>query len=401
MKRTPVILAMLMLVTGCGGSDTPPAPSVSGGAIVHKPVVQTTLTPDVPTTSASQDLSASPAIATVNGTPITTAQLEKPLIDAYGLNMLLQLVQLELAKQDAGKAGMTVTKADFDQELVNTLRTLVPNAMPDEYPEVIRQILSTQHLTRAEFDLVVQTNTYLRKIAEPTVSKWITEDKLREAFNTTYGEQVQVRHIQVANVHDAVDAKNLLATEPFEQVAAERSQNARTRAVGGELPPFSLSNPNIPEAFKNAAFALKVGEVSDPVEADSAFHIIKLEKRIAPKIVKFDDVRESVRLDLVNKATQATVKQLRTQLAQQAMVSMKIVDPGLKAQFEERMAEGKAQAKVDQEAELRRDIIRKAQDGTMSGKRPTTQGARPPATMSGSVPLSDTPSTPVVPTTNP
>ena len=45
---------------------------------------------------------------------------------------------------------------------------------------------------------------------------------------------------------------------------------------------------------------LKGGEVSDIVNADNAFHLIKVENRIAPKVVKFEDVRESLRLPSAN-----------------------------------------------------------------------------------------------------
>ena len=54
-----------------------------------------------------------------------------------------------------------------------------------------------------------------------------------------------------------------------------------------------MNATNVPQVFKDTAFALKNGEVSDPVQADNAYHIIKVENRIAPKVVKFEDVKET------------------------------------------------------------------------------------------------------------
>ena len=53
--------------------------------------------------------------------------------------------------------------------------------------------------------------------------------------------------------------------------------------------------------------ALQPGEVSDPVQAEGAYHLIKLEKRIAPKAVKFEDVKESIRKDLTERVVQAVM----------------------------------------------------------------------------------------------
>ena len=51
-------------------------------------------------------------------------QLIGPLIEAHGLNMLVNLVQLEMARQDAVKAGVTVSAADFQEERQQTLDKL-------------------------------------------------------------------------------------------------------------------------------------------------------------------------------------------------------------------------------------------------------------------------------------
>src|SRR5262245_6182496 len=241
--------------------------------------------------SASVPPSSDPILARLNGRPITLSQIEPTLIESYGLNILLNVVQLDLARQEAARAGVTVTPADFAREREQTLAKMFPDAEKGDIEPLFDQFLQQQHISKPEFDLVLQTNTYLRKIAEPLSKDKISDAALQEAFRQLYGETVQVRHIQVGNMQEVLEAKRRLAAgEPFEKVAADMSRNARTAPLGGELPPFSRQSSSYPQAFKEAAFALKEGEVSDAVQAEGSLHLIKLERRIAPKAVKFEDV---------------------------------------------------------------------------------------------------------------
>jgi parvulin-like peptidyl-prolyl isomerase len=336
-------------------------------------------------------------VAQIGNVTVTLEQLQRPLLEGYGLNVLLNLVQLEIVKESAGRAGVKVTPQDIQQERdqtiermfkesndklidkMNGLRAKNENAEADKIAEQIKkdnaqafeQFLQNQHISRAEFDIVTETNTYLRKIAEPMLIGKISEDNLHAAFNALYGETVKCRHIQCANVPEINQAKAKLASgEPFAKVAQEMSRNAGTGPLGGELPPFSLQTQGLPQEFKDAAFGLKEGQVSEIVSAEGAFHLILLEKRIPPKAVKFEDVKDSLRADLQDKAVQATVKQLRGQLADQAVGGGLVInDPILKKQWQDRLDKRKANIKS-------RDEMRKQWE--LERERSATQPAATP-----------------------
>jgi len=63
-------------------------------------------------------------VARVAGQDITWDMLQKPLVDAYGLQMTLHLVQLEMAKQKARDKGAIVTEADIADERQRTAESL-------------------------------------------------------------------------------------------------------------------------------------------------------------------------------------------------------------------------------------------------------------------------------------
>ncbi len=75
--------------------------------------------------------------------------------------------------------------------------------------------------------------------------------------------------------------------EDFEGLAKEFSDEPGAKTGGGELPWFGRATPGQPggmvKPFEDAAFALKDGEISDIVETDFGFHVIKSEGRRTDK----------------------------------------------------------------------------------------------------------------------
>ena len=87
--------------------------------------------------------------------------------------------------------------------------------------------------------------------------------------------------------------------EDFAKLAKENSDDAGSKDKGGEYDFFGHGKM-VPE-FEKAAFALKPGEISDPVETQFGFHIIKLEERRAAAA---PDTDQKVRQQIVDKLKQ-------------------------------------------------------------------------------------------------
>ena len=318
-----------------------------------------------------------PIIAHVEGVSITLEQLRQPLMEAYGLNLLLRLAELDLAKSDAAKAQLTVTDVDVQHEREFMIEGLFKDAPADQdRKQLLDQFLAQRHISPFEFDLLVKSNAYLRKIAEPLIKDKITEENLHQAFGVVYGETVQIRHIQCANMQEIAEAQRRLAAgEPFEQVARELSRNERTAPLGGEVSPFSREQ-DLPQAFKDTAFALKEGQVSDPVYADGAYHLIKLEKRFAPKAVKFEDVKDSLRKQLYDRLLQTAINDLRGRIRERIGRELRIEDPVLRKQLAEQLA--KQQSEQKSRDQVRQEIQRQAEQSRKAATEPTTEPTTAP-----------------------
>src|SRR5690606_333426 len=99
-------------------------------------------------------------------------------------------------------------------------------------------------------------------------------------------------------------------------------------------------------SFKQVAFTLKqVNEISAPVEASGSYHIIQLEERIAPKAVKFEDLKDVVQRQLEERWVTERMKVLRAELGRKATQTLTIVDPVLARQFQERLAQAESEIK--------------------------------------------------------
>jgi hypothetical protein len=79
-------------------------------------------------------------------------------------------------------------------------------------------------------------------------------------------------------------------------------------------------------------------------------------ERIPPKAVKFEDVKDSVRADLVDRLSQVAIQNLRQQLSMQVLQTIQVLDPTLKKQFMDRLT--KQQQKVKDPDEIRKEMER-------------------------------------------
>lgn len=92
------------------------------------------------------------------------------------------------------------------------------------------------------------------------------------------------------------------APDSFADVAKKNSQDAGSAAKGGDLDFFARGAMVKP--FEDAVFAMKNGDISEVVESDFGYHIIKLTDIKAPKQRSFDELRAGIEADLKTQQAQ-------------------------------------------------------------------------------------------------
>ena len=132
-----------------------------------------------------------------------------------------------------------------------------------EFEDAQKSMLDTG-LTKAEYDRLFETEILRKKLLDD-----VTKDTPHEE------EQVWARHILVSDEAIAqATLDRLKKGEDFAKLAMELSQDTGSGANGGDLGWFGKGQM-VPE-FEQAAFALKVGEISEPVQSNFGWHIIQL-----------------------------------------------------------------------------------------------------------------------------
>ena len=290
--------------------------------------------------------SSDDVVALVNDRPISRKEMIDILIDAHGVEVLQQLIMLQLVKQETRKRDIRVTQADVDTEFEESLNRIAQgagmsgeDATDQNKREALRQVLEERGISMAEFMLSLERNAYLRKLVQKDIR--ITEETLREEFARTHGEKVAVSHIQI----DQRDTRVLNAVmdmlnrgSDFAGLARRFSANPETAARGGEMEPFTFTDPDIPPALREGAFSLKEGGVSNPILVGQFFHILKLNQRIPNSGVRFEDVRNEIEASVRKRAIPQAMSSLAVDLFRKAKVN--VLDGALRAKYQEFLDKG-------------------------------------------------------------
>ncbi len=134
----------------------------------------------------------------------------------------------------------------------------------------------------------------------------VTDDKLKAYYEEqkdqyTKAERRKISHILFA-INDKTDEKTALekalkaqkelANKDFAAVAAELSDDKLTAKIGGDLGLFNVGV--MEKSFEDAASALKLGEVSNPVKSAFGYHLIKVTELMPGEVKPFDAVKNEV-----------------------------------------------------------------------------------------------------------
>ena len=247
--------------------------------------------PQSSTSAATDAAPASPAVAIVNGTPISQSEY-----DVYVKSLLQGKPQTTLTPEDKAK----VLDELITMQLVSAQG--VKDGLENE-PEIAArlQVLRMRVLADAE------SQKYL-KGKEPTDAELHAEyDSAIAAMDKT---EYHARHILVDSKEKAEALiKKIKGGAKFEDVAkAESSDNSKNN--GGDLGWFTLARMVKP--FGDAVKGLKKGEMTqEPVQTQFGWHIIILEdtREVAPP--PFDQVKTQVTNGVIQKKLQAYVEDLK------------------------------------------------------------------------------------------
>ncbi|MCZ0755992.1 peptidylprolyl isomerase [Anoxybacillus sp. J5B_2022] len=206
--------------------------------------------------------------------------------------------------------------------------------------EIDREIANLKDMYGAQYDLAVQQSgeqairdmvklDLLRQKAAVEDVK-VTEKELKQYYDE-YKPKIRASHILVKDEKTAQDIKAKLDKgEDFAKLAKEYSQDVGSAQNGGDLGWFGPGK--MVKEFEDAAYALNVGQVSQPVKTEYGYHIIKVtDKKKKPS---YEQMKEEIEFEVKkNKIDSAKMESKVEKLIKDANVQVK--DSDLKNVFQQ------------------------------------------------------------------
>lgn len=305
-------IAVVLLAGGAGAQAPAPAPA-AGRRPAAAPAV------------------ASPPAAVVNGEPITVAELEGVLqlmpkppspptetqqkqMRADALDMLIDDL---LIRQFLNKNAPRITQEEFTKEYETLLAALKTRAMTLQ--DFLKDIHQTEDHLRLDIVKKLQWDKFIRQnVSEAALKKYYDDNRdfydqvtvqvshilFRLPPSTPPAERAQAR----ARLTDL--RRQILANQISFADAARKYSQCRSAAQGGDIG-FIMRKWVVDERIAQAAFALKVGEVSDVVETEDGVQLLTVTARNPGQPSNFDKIKDLVRENMAKEIWDNLVVQQR------------------------------------------------------------------------------------------
>lgn len=309
------------------------ARNFSAGRFIYAIIVALSLSLCALTVQAEKNEPSIDKVAIVNGSIITGEEFNRelsqvkqrisqqgqkispPQLEGIRNEILDNLINLELLFQESRNNGIKVKKEAIDSQ-IKSLKQKFPNDAEFE------KLLTELKLSESTLKLKIKKGIAIQEFVETHIADKIKiSDAETKVFHDTnpalfkQSEQVKASHILIkvepgADEITKSEAKEKIRKiqqkldkgEDFAALAKEFSE-CPSKNNGGDLGYFQRGQ--MVKSFEAVAFALKTEEVSDVVETNFGYHIIKVVDKKLEKTIPYENVKN----DLAQHLKQEKAKQ--------------------------------------------------------------------------------------------
>jgi peptidyl-prolyl cis-trans isomerase C len=208
-----------------------------------------------------------------------------------------QVIERKILVQEARRLEIKISQEELNQAIFEIKK---------DYPgEGLGEKLGLKGMTQEEWKERVEEKLLAEKLilSAHNYRGEIEEKETREYYETHRSlfqlpMKVRARQIVVADGEEAIQVlKRLKKGESFEKVAMAKSLGPE-RVYGGDLGHFSQGDR--PTEFDHV-FAMEVGAISEVIKSPYGYHIFKLEEKIRPRLVPFEEAKGEILQELRKK----------------------------------------------------------------------------------------------------
>lgn len=237
--------------------------------------------------------------------------------------ILQQMIQEQVIYQEAKKKKLEAKPEEVDKQFKQLKESI---SKDKEYEKFLKDNNIDDEFLKAQLAKDISIQNYKTnfdkntKISEEEMKKYYEENK-----NNYIDDEVKASHILISTVDSKTNKpvseakkkeakkkaeevlKKAKSGEDFAKLAKEYSDDKGSAENGGDLGFFSKGEM-VPE-FEKAAFSMDKDEISDLVESQFGYHIIKVTDK-KYKEYTFDEVKDNIKQNLLYKKYTEEVNKL-------------------------------------------------------------------------------------------
>jgi peptidyl-prolyl cis-trans isomerase C len=261
-------------------------------------------------------------------------RLPREGIPALRDRVLDRLIGDELLFQETVKEKIKVDRLAIKDHLLQ---------IKNQYPSAVEfeRAIAAQGFNEAELLREMERATAIRLLLEEKFEQkaQLTDEQVKKHYDDNRADfeepgQIKARHILIAaqNPEDPdskekarARAREILnrikAGDSFEELAKTHS-SCPSAAQGGDLGYFPQGR--MVEAFEVAAMALEPGQISDLVETQFGFHIIRVDDKKPGQPIEYEQIREQLKQHLFGEKMEGLAKAYVNSLKDKAKIEVYI-----------------------------------------------------------------------------
>ncbi|RPF50162.1 peptidylprolyl isomerase [Aquisalibacillus elongatus] len=243
---------------------------------------------------------------------ITKDEFYEELKELHGEKVLQSMVTRKVLNNELDEDHQ-VTLEEIDEEIQET---------KDQLGQQFNQVLQQQGISNEKelrYTLLLSKIQY--QLAAQDIE--IPEEEIKNRYERLQTE-IRARHILVDEEETAQEVIDLYNEgTDFEELVSEYSTDSGSASNGGDLDYFSAGDMVKP--FEDAAYALEVGEISEPVQSDFGWHVILIEDKRDADIDSYEEMKDSIEEEMTMKQVdQAALREKVQEKLDQAEIDIQI-----------------------------------------------------------------------------
>lgn len=292
----------------------------------------------------SNELKESKVVATVNGSAITHADLNMEINrllpqELYHRNVtpekqaeiekkaLENLINAKLLSIEAKRQGLKINNSEFKKR-VDAIKSSF------QTKKAFENALKKSGLTTTVFEEKMREGMMVERLLEKEVKVSLADKDLEDYYNKNREkfkepESVRLRYIYVRINLSELDGRKkakerakeayskIMAGSDFAKIA-ETYSNDMSRIKGGDV--GFVHRGTMLQDIEEVAFSLKVGQVSEILETDIGYHIIKVEEKRASRYVPFKEIKDKLMKELTESMQKERLEGLIKRLRENAKI---------------------------------------------------------------------------------